>query len=386
MRKSSIPRALYIVLFSLCFLSLSAQKKGVFTIEGKIGDYSAPAVIYLQYLADENGDENVASKSVVLKNGRFSFTGTIDEPANGRLVLLPNGGSVDSNPSGDQLLLLVTPEKMQINSADHLANARISGSKINAEHQSLMAGIDAIQKQQQALMEEYQNASPELLDNEYYLSGLENRYQNLEKEQVDVLITFINEHPDSYLSVMTLSQLTSQTNHLQELNTLFKKLKPDIQNSKLGKTLSQHLHTALLATVGSVAPDFTQNDVDGKPIRLSGFRGKYLLLDFWASWCGPCRMENPNLVRMYQAYKGKDFEILGVSLDQGDRSAWIGAIKKDQLTWPQVSDLKGWRNAVARQYNITSIPQNYLINPDGVIIAKNLRGEQLVEKLAEILK
>jgi peroxiredoxin len=136
--------------------------------------------------------------------------------------------------------------------------------------------------------------------------------------------------------------------------------------------------------VGSKAIEFTQNDTTGNPVSLASFRGKYVLIDFWASWCKPCRMENPNVVVAFNKFKGKNFTVLGISLDKS-RDSWINAIKEDQLAWTHVSDLKFWSNDVAVKYRIESIPQNYLIDPDGKIIAKNLRGPELQSRLCDLL-
>ncbi len=130
--------------------------------------------------------------------------------------------------------------------------------------------------------------------------------------------------------------------------------------------------------------DFTQNDVNEKPVSLSSLRGKYVLVDFWASWCGPCRQENPNVVKAFNQYKDKGFTVLGVSLDQ-KKEPWLKAIEKDQLTWTHVSDLKYWQNEVAVQYGINAIPASFLLDPNGRIIGKNLRGEALTKKLAELM-
>jgi peroxiredoxin len=141
-----------------------------------------------------------------------------------------------------------------------------------------------------------------------------------------------------------------------------------------------------ITAIGSIAPDFIQNDVNGKPVQLSSFRGKYVLIDFWASWCGPCRQENPNVVRTYHKYKNKNFTVLGVSLDKETaKGAWLAAIKSDGLEWTQVSDLKFWNNMAATLYGVHSIPQNFLIDPQGKIVAKGLRGDDLDDKLQELL-
>lgn len=144
------------------------------------------------------------------------------------------------------------------------------------------------------------------------------------------------------------------------------------------------LEKAMRLSVGTVAPDFSQNKPDGTALKLSSLRGKYVLIDFWASWCGPCRRENPNVVRLYNQYKDKGFEILGVSLDQA-RDRWLQAIEQDQLTWPHVSDLKGWANEVAKLYEVSSIPKTILLDPQGKIVAKDLRGPSLERMLAQLL-
>ncbi|MBS0029151.1 TlpA family protein disulfide reductase [Chitinophaga sp. 2R12] len=135
--------------------------------------------------------------------------------------------------------------------------------------------------------------------------------------------------------------------------------------------------------IGATAIDFTQNNTAGKPVKLSDYRGKYVLLDFWASWCGPCRAENPNVLDNYEKYHSKGLEILGVSLDD-KKDAWLKAIKDDGLEWAHVSDLKGWKNEVAKEYNIRAVPSNFLIDKEGKIVAVDLRGEELTQKLAEI--
>ncbi len=153
----------------------------------------------------------------------------------------------------------------------------------------------------------------------------------------------------------------------------------------MGNYVNQQIQESKINPIGSVVSEFSQADTEGKAVSISSYRGKYVLVDFWASWCRPCRMENPNVVAAYNKYKNKNFTVLGVSLDQA-RDAWLNAIKMDNLTWSHVSDLKGWGNAVATQFQVKGIPQNFLLNPEGRIIAKNLRGAVLDAKLNALLK
>lgn len=198
---------------------------------------------------------------------------------------------------------------------------------------------------------------------------------------------FISLHPDYFISLTALNDVIGPLpSHVPELIKLFNKLDKGIQHTATGIKTKATLNKFDLVSIGRSAPLFSAPDTSGKNISLLDFRGKYVLLDFWASWCGPCREENPTVVKAYQKYRTKNFEILSVSLDQsGKRDAWLKAIHDDGLIWQHVSDLKFWNSEVAQLYAVRSIPQNFLIDPKGKIIAVNLRGEELNKKLAELI-
>lgn len=196
---------------------------------------------------------------------------------------------------------------------------------------------------------------------------------------------FIEANPGSVSSLRRLKTL-AYTEFYNDIIPLYHKLSTGIANSDAGKKLLDQINATKELSRGSVAPDFTLPDTAGNTVALSSLRGKYVLIDFWASWCVPCRKENPAMIKLYNKYKDKGFDIIGVSLDKaGARQAWIKAIKADRLKWLQISDLKVWDNAAATLYGIRSIPQNYLIDPAGKIIAKNLHREELDAKLNAIL-
>jgi peroxiredoxin len=374
-----------ILLFAtaLC-ITLNSCAESSYEVKGKIGNYNSPAKIYLQYI-DNN---EIITQSYDLKEGRFLFSGKIDSPTNGRLVIIPDGDSINNQQLYEHSIpLIVSNEKISIHSDDLIANATITGSLLNDDLKKLKAQLNAVEDKKNNLMEEYYNSSVEKQQSDDFQRFVQEKLEEATTEANNVYKDFITNNPRSFVSLMALMEYSRLNPDMDEISSLFNLLSEDIKNTGEGKSIGMQLSVSKTTAIGVVAPDFTQNDPDGKPVSLSDFRGKYLLVDFWASWCGPCRKENPHVVNAYNQYKDKNFEILGVSLDNpGGKQNWLNAIQKDGLTWPQVSDLKGWQNAVALQYNVQSIPHNFLLDPQGVIIAKNLRGEKLTAKLKEIFE
>ncbi|MRG45226.1 redoxin domain-containing protein [Chitinophaga sp. SYP-B3965] len=356
-------------------LSLIAQEIP-FEIKGKIADPGTPAKVFVYY---RNGADNI-SDSTDLQGGQFSFKGKVASPSRATLVLR-------KAMKMENLSLYLEKGVINVNGSEGFSTATISGGPLNAEFNKLGEATKATKAKYAELNKEYMAADEATRKSEAFLKERTDKYKAISVEEKAALLAFIKSNPKTIIALDALqSYAGSMPDDVAAIENIYKGLAAPVQSSTAGKNFEKILTGWKNTAIGATAPEFTQNNTEGKPVKLVDFRGKYVLIDFWASWCGPCRAENPHVVKAYEKYKDKNFTILGVSLDQPTgKEAWIKAIADDNLTWTQVSDLKYWENEAARLYGIRGIPQNYLLDPKGKIIAKNLRGDALDKKLAEVI-
>jgi peroxiredoxin len=339
-------------------------------LSGKIEGLSEGEVVFLEQRIDK---QYVAVDSVTSPDGSFEFTGRVDMP-DVYYVSVPG-------QRGKAMIFLENSQIELTARADSLWKPIVAGSTVQDEYNAFQASLMEIYAKENDLYASYLKAAR--AGEVETMKKLEREMDAVDEQAEQFQLAYLDEHPASYIAPYIVQNLHYQK-EADELMALLEKLDPSLEGSTLVGSMKRRLEILKKVAVGMPAPVFTQQDPMGNPVSLSSFRGKYLLIDFWAAWCGPCRRENPNIVAVYQKYNRKDFEVLGVSLDRS-RESWLKAVRDDGLTWTQVSDLKYWSNDAAALYGISSIPSNLLLNPEGVIIRKNLRGEDLQAALDELL-
>ncbi|MBS1565965.1 MAG: AhpC/TSA family protein [Bacteroidetes bacterium] len=359
------------IILSVAFLffclpaALFAQDFG-FVVNGKIGRLSAPAKAWL--LSTKNGA--IHEDSAVLKRGAFRLRGTVEHKDEQVLLVVSKSGN--RRAMNAYMQLYIDAKTISIVSPDSLGNAIVTGGTLNRDRMALNAAIGPVEKKIRAA-----NQDEDALDEE----GLA-----LKKEEKAVYLNFIKTHPNSIISFDALDKFGGRIPDAREVEPVFNLLSDSIRSTKKGQEYAAKIAVLRPTVIGHAAPDFTMPDTSGHPVSLYDFKGKYVLLDFWASWCPPCRAENVNVVEAFKKYQSRNFTVLSVTLDHPDqRNKWLAAIQKDQLTWAQVIEPDASNNPAAKLYSVSVIPQNFLIDPDGKIIAKNLRGTGLENKLREIL-
>lgn len=373
-------------LFLLCFISLivtaySQPIQKAFSFSGTIPN-AADGLIYLNYL---NADGNYITDSATLSKGKFSFTGAINGPVEASLKNSEalKDRSVD-HPNYTTLFL--EPGKMTgVFTADNFKKSRITGSVSEADYVVYKNQISNLDKKWKAVLDSFQ-AYRNGIDKEKNVKVFDYGMPAYRESTTQMRRQFIRSHPASHISAylmvyeklnMPLDSTKSYFNHLSEA----------VQHGEIGTSIAAFITKEDKIGIGKPAPDFMQPDSSGNAVWLHDFKGKYVLLDVWASWCVPCREEHPYLKQAYNKYKTKGFEILSVSIDrEQDKEKWLTAIQKDGLSWQQVCDFKVFQNPVINDYNLVGkgIPRNFLIDPQGKIVAMNLRGDAVEKKLSEL--
>lgn len=363
-------RLLFLLILPLFTLAQNTTNSPVvndnFLITGSVAGLPDSTMVFITH----PGNKQILATDYA-KNGKFKLFGKVETPDVYHLSFI---GFKDVKE-----VFLDNNKLTVIGSVKDLTRLKFTGPGTQNDFELYQTRFDPIKTKLNNIVAKINQTTPGASRDSMIVT-----FEKSKKAVLNLVDAFVKEKPSSPVSPFIIYITSPVSGDVNELERRYNLLKPEGQKGFYANEVLRMIDASKIGAVGSMAPDFVQTDTANNPIALSSFKGKYVLVDFWASWCGPCRMENPAVVNAYNAFKNKNFTILGVSLDQ-NKDKWLQAIKVDNLNWNHVSDLKYWQNAAAQLYRISGIPANMLIDPTGKIIARNLRGEQLYSTLQQLL-
>lgn len=360
-----------LLFISIILLIISCKNtKNEYSLNGNVKGSKQNKV----YLKKRDKGNWISIDSTIIKNEKFVFKGNVNLPEM-YFINIPDYKCL--------IPFFIENTEITFNiKADSINDFSVLGSKTQKKYETYSENLNNFDKKLNNLYSQYKNLKKN--KNELLLKNIENLMDSLYNSKDKFTKDYIFKNNKTVISSY-LAYINSYQFSLNELDSAINNFDKSLDSSVYVKLLNNRLNILKRVDINQPILNFSMNDENNNPVSTASFKGKYLLIDFWASWCSPCRAENPNVVKAYNLFHKKGFEILGVSFDQ-NKEKWLKAIKDDKLNWKHVSDLKGWNNAVGKLYGVRSIPQNILINKEGIIIAKNLRGGDLINRLNKELK
>lgn len=365
----------FLALMILVFMSCQNDTEG-YAISGNIANVEDGTTIHVSQLGPNNQPQRI--DSVAIENEKF----TLDLPE----VEQPGLSFLTVDGLNGNVMYISENEPIEFEIyKDSLPASKVSGGKENEIFYEYLNHLKNLNQRAMAIRTNMREVMTTSRDSAAF-ARLQEEEEDLKKTDMEFKKQLVEEHPDAFVSVLVLTDMQAMGAPNGELKELYASLDENVKQTSFGQTLKANLDKQGAVEIGSKAPTFSGPNPNGDEIALSESMGKVTLIDFWAAWCKPCRQENPNIVRVYEKYHDKGFNIIGVSLDREEqRDRWLQAIEEDNLTWTQISHLQFWEEPIAQLYNVRAIPAAFILDENGVIVAKNLRGDALEEKVKELL-